>query len=137
MFQITTVACLTCLCTSGTVKVGLFMLPLVGRLRLMMFVTLLSLFVTSLLLFLDISHIVYLFPFNWGKVVSKNFIYISTFLVTYSRIYVSECMALCQHQCLVSRLFISHIPHDFCVRFFLMGTKMDAPTVTCHRGKIY
>lgn len=64
-------ACLTCLCTSGTVKVGLFMLPLVGRIRLMMFVTLISLLVTCLLLFLDISHIVYLFPFNWGKLVSK------------------------------------------------------------------
>jgi hypothetical protein len=48
------------------------MLPLVGRLRLMMFVSLLSLFVTCLLLFLDISHIVYLFPFNWGKVVSAS-----------------------------------------------------------------
>lgn len=46
------------------------MLPLVGRLRLMMFVSLLSLFVTCVFLFLDISHIVYLFPFNWAKVVS-------------------------------------------------------------------
>lgn len=69
-FQVTTVACLACLCTSGTVKIGLFMLPLVGRIRFMMFVTLISLFVTCLLLFLDISHVVYLFPFNWGKVVS-------------------------------------------------------------------
>lgn len=51
---------------------GLFMLPLVGRIRLMMFVTLLSVFVTCLLLFLDISHTVYLFPFNWGKVVSNE-----------------------------------------------------------------
>lgn len=70
-FKATAIACLACLCTSGTVQVGLFMLPLVGRIRLMMFVTLLSVFVTCLLLFLDISHTVYLFPFNWGKVVSN------------------------------------------------------------------
>jgi hypothetical protein len=46
------------------------MLPLIGRLRLMMFVTVFSLLVTCLFIFLDISHIVYFFPFNWGKVVS-------------------------------------------------------------------
>lgn len=73
-FQVTTIACLACLCTSGTVKIGLFMLPLVGRIRFMMFVNLISIFVTCLLLFLDISHIVYLFPFNWGKVVSNKYI---------------------------------------------------------------
>ncbi|XP_050301271.1 uncharacterized protein LOC126739561 [Anthonomus grandis grandis] len=70
----TTIACLTCLCTSGTVKVGLFMLPMVGRIRMMMFVTLLSIFITCLLLFLDISHTVYLFPFNWGKL--NTYIYV-------------------------------------------------------------
>ena len=70
LFQISSVACLACLCSSGTVKVGLFMLPLIGRLRLMMFVTVFSLLVTCLFIFLDISHIVYFFPFNWGKLVS-------------------------------------------------------------------
>lgn len=68
LLVISSVACLVCLCSSGTVKVGLFMLPLVGRLRLMMFVTVFSLLVTCLFIFLDISHIVYFFPFNWGKV---------------------------------------------------------------------
>lgn len=67
LLVISSVACLACLCSSGTVKLGLFMLPLVARLRLMMFVTIFSLLVTVLLLFLDISHIIYLFPFNWGK----------------------------------------------------------------------
>ncbi|XP_060518812.1 uncharacterized protein LOC132697370 isoform X2 [Cylas formicarius] len=84
----TTIACLACLCTSGTVKVGIFMLPLVGRIRLMMFVTLLSMFLTCLLLFLDISHIVYLFPFNWGKV--NGYLYVSLsvlFLVASSLIF--------------------------------------------------
>ncbi|XP_065169013.1 uncharacterized protein [Atheta coriaria] len=72
---LTTIACLACLCTAGTVKVTLFMLPLVNRIRLMMFVTLLSIFITSLLLFLDISHIIYLFPFPWGKL--NAYIYLS------------------------------------------------------------
>ncbi|XP_063922132.1 uncharacterized protein LOC135136664 isoform X2 [Zophobas morio] len=88
LLLVTTIACLTCLCTSGTVKVGLFMLPLVGRLRLMMFVSLLSLFVTCLLLFLDISHIVYLFPFNWGKVNAYFYVSLSVlFLIASSLIF--------------------------------------------------
>ena len=34
------------------------------------FCALFSLLVTSLMLFLDISHIALMFPFNWGKLVS-------------------------------------------------------------------
>ena len=68
LFQISSVACLACLCSSVTVKVGLSMLPLIGRLCLMMFVTVFSLLVMCLI-FLDVSHIVYFFPFNWGKLV--------------------------------------------------------------------
>uniref|UniRef100_A0A1B6CW01 MARVEL domain-containing protein n=1 Tax=Clastoptera arizonana TaxID=38151 RepID=A0A1B6CW01_9HEMI len=75
LLVISSAACLVCLCSSGTVKVGLFMLPLMGRLRLMMFVTIFSLLVTCLFLFLDISHVVYLFPFNWGKL--NAFFYVS------------------------------------------------------------
>ncbi|GLH02435.1 hypothetical protein R5R35_005502 [Gryllus longicercus] len=77
LLVISSVACLACLCTSGTVKVGLFMLPLVGRLRLMMFVTVFSLLVTCLFIFLDISHIVYFFPFNWGKVNALFYVSVS------------------------------------------------------------
>lgn len=51
-------------------QVGLFLLPLIGRLRLMVFCALFSLLITCLMLFLDISHIALMFPFNWGKVVS-------------------------------------------------------------------
>ncbi|GJQ66591.1 hypothetical protein Trydic_g4567 [Trypoxylus dichotomus] len=88
LLVITTVACLACLCTSGTVKVGLFMLPLVGRLRLMMFVTVLGLLITCVLLFLDISHVVYLFPFNWGKVNAYFYVSLSVlFLVASSLIF--------------------------------------------------
>ncbi|CAG9766277.1 unnamed protein product [Ceutorhynchus assimilis] len=84
----TTIACLACLCTSGTVKVGLFMLPLVGRIRLMMFITLLSIFITCLLLFLDISHTVYLFPFNWGKLNAYFYVSLSVlFLVASSLLF--------------------------------------------------
>ncbi|CAH1142693.1 unnamed protein product [Phyllotreta striolata] len=84
----TSIACLACLCTSGTLKVGLFMLPSAGRIRFMLFITLLSMFVTCLLLFLDISHIVYLFPFNWGKV--NAYLYVSLcvlFLIASSLIF--------------------------------------------------
>lgn len=70
--QISSAACLVTLCSSGTAKVSLFMLPLVGRLRLMIFVAVFCLLVTSLLLFLDISHVVYLFPFNWARLVSGS-----------------------------------------------------------------
>ncbi|XP_057654282.1 uncharacterized protein LOC130892730 isoform X2 [Diorhabda carinulata] len=84
----TSIACLACLCTSGTLKIGLFMLPSIGRIRLMMFVTLLSMFTTCLLLFLDISHIVYLFPFNWGKVNAYFYVSLSVlFLVASSLIF--------------------------------------------------
>ncbi|XP_063225937.1 uncharacterized protein LOC134532867 isoform X2 [Bacillus rossius redtenbacheri] len=81
LLLISSVACLACLCSSGTVKVGVYMLPLASRLRLMMFVTILTLLVTCLLIFLDISHILYFFPFNWGKVnalfyVSVSFLYL-------------------------------------------------------------
>ncbi|PSN34187.1 hypothetical protein C0J52_23023 [Blattella germanica] len=75
--SISSVACLACLCSSGTVKVGLFMLPLIGRLRLMMFVTVFSLLVTCLFIFLDISHLVYFFPFNWGKVNALFYVSVS------------------------------------------------------------
>lgn len=68
--QLSSAACLACECSAGTVQVGLFLLPLIGRLRLMVFCALFSLLITCLMLFLDISHIALMFPFNWGKVVS-------------------------------------------------------------------
>ncbi|XP_015127887.1 uncharacterized protein LOC107048946 [Diachasma alloeum] len=68
LLLITSAACLATLCSSGTASVNLFMLPLVGRLRFMIFVTVFCLLVTILLLFLDITHVVYMFPLNWDKV---------------------------------------------------------------------
>ena len=70
--QLSSAACLVSECSAGTVQVGLFILPLLGRLRLMMFSALFSILITCLMLFLDISTIALMFPFNWGKVVSKN-----------------------------------------------------------------
>ncbi|OXU29141.1 hypothetical protein TSAR_006402 [Trichomalopsis sarcophagae] len=65
--RLSSAACLATLCSSGTAKVSLFMLPLVGRLRFMIFVAVFCLLITALLLFLDISHVVYFFPFNWAR----------------------------------------------------------------------
>ncbi|XP_053994624.1 uncharacterized protein LOC128894988 isoform X2 [Hylaeus anthracinus] len=67
LLLISSAACLATLCSSGTAKVSLFMLPLVGRLRFMIFVAVFCFLVTALLLFLDISHVVYVFPLNWAK----------------------------------------------------------------------
>ncbi|XP_012284412.1 uncharacterized protein LOC105701864 isoform X2 [Orussus abietinus] len=67
LLLISSVACLATLCSSGTAKVSLFMLPLVGRLRFMIFVAVFCILVTVLLLFLDISHVAYFFPFNWAR----------------------------------------------------------------------
>ncbi|XP_033350551.1 uncharacterized protein LOC117233922 isoform X1 [Bombus vosnesenskii] len=67
LLLISSAACLATLCSSGTAKVSLFMLPLIGRLRFMIFVAVFCFLVTALLLFLDISHVIYVFPFNWAK----------------------------------------------------------------------
>ncbi|XP_066592881.1 uncharacterized protein [Prorops nasuta] len=67
LLLISSAACLATLCSSGTAKVSLFMLPLVGRLRFMIFIAVFCILITALLLFLDISHIIYIFPFNWSK----------------------------------------------------------------------
>nr|CAD7397527.1 unnamed protein product [Timema poppensis] len=88
LLVISSMACLACLCSSGTIKVGLFMLPLVGRLRLMMFVTVFTLLVTCLLIFLDISHIVYFFPFNWGKVNALFYVSVSLFYIISSSLLI-------------------------------------------------
>lgn len=69
--KLSSAACLITECSAGTVQVGLFLLPLLGRLRLMMFSALFSILITCLLIFLDVSAIALMFPFNWGKVVSQ------------------------------------------------------------------
>lgn len=70
--QISSAACILCEFSAGTVQVGLFFLPLIGRLRLMVFCAIFSLLLTSLMVFLDISHIALMFPFNWPKLVNTK-----------------------------------------------------------------
>jgi len=89
IYQLSSAACLACECSAGTVQVGLFLLPLIGRLRLMVFCALFSLLITCLMLFLDISHIALMFPFNWTKVVNKYLNltkpYTSKYLISYEQ----------------------------------------------------
>ncbi|XP_044315904.1 uncharacterized protein LOC108049598 [Drosophila rhopaloa] len=79
LLVLSSAACLACECSAGTVQVGLFLLPLIGRLRLMVFCALFSLLITCLMLFLDISHIALMFPFNWTKV--NTWMYLSIGLI--------------------------------------------------------
>lgn len=76
IFVLSTAVCLASECSAGTIQFALFPLPLLGRLRLMIFCSIFSLLVTCLMLFLDISHVGLMFPFNWPKVVSIYFILI-------------------------------------------------------------
>jgi hypothetical protein len=50
-------------------------------------VTVFSLLVTCLFIFLDISHIVYFFPFNWGKLVSG----VGAFLLKHCHVLLLFC----------------------------------------------
>ncbi|XP_011629477.1 uncharacterized protein LOC105421980 isoform X1 [Pogonomyrmex barbatus] len=68
LLLISSAACLATLCSSGTAKVSIFMLPLADRLRFMIFVAVFCFLVTAALLFLDISHVIYILPLNWTKV---------------------------------------------------------------------
>jgi len=51
------------------------MLPLADRLRFMIFVAVFCFLVTAALLFLDISHVIYILPLNWAKLVSNDSLY--------------------------------------------------------------
>ncbi|XP_018325182.1 uncharacterized protein LOC108737031 isoform X2 [Agrilus planipennis] len=81
---ISTAACITCLCSSGIVKAGLVVLPLVNRIKFMIFVHLLGFFVTGILLFLEITHLIHLFPFNWIKLNTYFFVCLSILFLTSS-----------------------------------------------------
>ncbi|XP_055322636.1 uncharacterized protein LOC129578315 isoform X2 [Sitodiplosis mosellana] len=67
LLVISSAACIVCEFSAGSVQVGLFFLPLIARLRFMVFCAIFSLLLTSLMLFLDISHIALMFPFHWPK----------------------------------------------------------------------
>lgn len=81
LLVLSSAACLACECSAGTVQVGLFLLPLIGRLRLMIFCAVFSLLITCVMLFLDISHIALMFPFNWTKVNTWMYLSIGLFYI--------------------------------------------------------
>ena len=67
--QVTSVACLSSLVTSGTAKLGLSALPHFAKLRLILFVSLASALFSLLLIFLNISHLHALIPMDYSKMV--------------------------------------------------------------------
>jgi len=141
-FQATSLLCLLCLCTSGTFRLSLFLLPLLGRIRFMMFVTIFSLLITCIFLFLDVTHLIYLFPFNWGKIVSTNIGTKRTcliFILFYQFMYLclTECYSVRKHQRAVFDVFF--VDHTSSLRFwriFLMGTERNANSVIHYGSKL-
>ena len=71
--QVTSVACLSSLVTSGTAKLGLSALPHFAKLRLILFVSLASALFSLLLIFLNISHLHALIPMDYSKMVRHTF----------------------------------------------------------------
>ena len=57
--------------TAGTAKMGLFALPQFPKLRIMIFVTVFTVVFTVFIIFLNISHLHALLPFEYGKMVRK------------------------------------------------------------------
>ncbi|CAG7731404.1 unnamed protein product, partial [Allacma fusca] len=88
--EITSVVCLGLLCTSGTAIYGLFSLPYVNRIRLMLFVLLFTILVTLLLMFLDLTLLYHAFPFHYHRMAVS--------------IYVTECAALVGSSALIVNL---------------------------------
>ena len=69
VFQVTSVACLSSLLTSGTAKLGVSALPHFPKLRLIIFVSLTSALFSLLVVFLNISHLHALLPMDYAKMV--------------------------------------------------------------------
>uniref|UniRef100_A0A8D8QV64 MARVEL domain-containing protein n=1 Tax=Cacopsylla melanoneura TaxID=428564 RepID=A0A8D8QV64_9HEMI len=88
LLVVTSVLCAICMLTAGTAHLGVFILDGVLRIRFMLFVILFSLLITFLFLFLDISHIIYLFPFNWGKVNACFYVGICVFYLIASSVLI-------------------------------------------------
>lgn len=127
--------CMLCLCFAGTSRLALFMLPMLNRIRFLLFVTLFNFLVTGAILFLDVTHTVYLFPFNWGKLVSmavhmahSKIIYIAklSYLIHYL-----ERTILCHDDHTVShKFFTSSSSGLFISRVLYMGTSCNTPSIT-------
>ena len=72
LFQVTSVACLSSLVTSGTAKVGVSALPHFAKLRLLLFVSLAGALFSLLVIFLNISHLHALIPMDYSKMVNNG-----------------------------------------------------------------
>jgi hypothetical protein len=63
------VACFTSLVSAGTARLSLSALPHIGKLRLLVVVSLFSSLFSLLVVFLNISHLHALLPMDYGKMV--------------------------------------------------------------------
>ena len=70
--QLTSVACLSSLLTSGSARLGLSALPHFPKLRLIIFVSLAAALFSLLVVFLNISHLHALLPMDYAKMVSRE-----------------------------------------------------------------
>ncbi|XP_050077896.1 uncharacterized protein LOC126564824 isoform X1 [Anopheles maculipalpis] len=137
LLVVSSAACLACECSAGTVQVGLFLLPLIGRLRLMVFCALFSLLVTCLMLFLDISHIALMFPFNWGRLNAWMYLTIGLLFIVGSSLlihmvfFAEEFMWVPKHS--KDTLFISAILGYICsIEAFVLAALTKCPSQYRH-----
>lgn len=86
-----------------------------------MFCALFSLLITCLMLFLDISHIALMFPFNWGKVVSHSHKVVVTFWLQFGSS-ISECVPLFRCRINIYLRIVSFVTHGFVCRCVSVGT---------------
>uniref|UniRef100_A0A336M5V4 CSON010647 protein n=1 Tax=Culicoides sonorensis TaxID=179676 RepID=A0A336M5V4_CULSO len=139
LLVISSAVCLVSECSAGTVQVGLFLLPLIGRLRLMVFCALFSLLVTCLMLFLDISHIALMFPFNWARVNAWMYLTIGLIFIVGSSLlihmvfFAEEFMWVPRHT--KDTLFISAIIGYVCaIEAFVLTLLTKCPSDLCRQG---
>ena len=70
--QLTSVACLSSVLTSGSARLGLSALPHFPKLRLIIFVSLAAALFSLLVVFLNISHLHALLPMDYAKMVGHS-----------------------------------------------------------------
>ena len=69
--QVTSLACLSSLVTSGSAKLGVLAWPHIAKLRLLLFISFASALFSLLVLCLDISHLHALLPMDYSKMVNR------------------------------------------------------------------
>ena len=71
LLQVTSLACLSSLVTSGSAKLGVLAWPHIAKLRLLLFISFASALFSLLVLCLDISHLHALLPMDYSKMVNR------------------------------------------------------------------